>query len=87
MNTVRLSNITIAEFEAFLEYKECHRVDSGNEGHEKWEKAGITRPVIFQTHLDPIPEFIVRNGLRDLGVSRNDFAQWYLGRKKKGKKQ
>ena len=87
MNTVRLSNISIAEFGAFLEYKGCVRVDNGNEGHEKWEKAGIPRPIIFQTHIEPVPEFIVRNGLRDLGVSRTDFAQWYLGRKKKGKKQ
>lgn len=47
MNTVRLSNISIAEFEDFLEYVGCVRVDNGNEGHEKWEKQGITRPVIF----------------------------------------
>lgn len=38
MNTVRLSNISIAEFKAFLESKGCIRVDNGNEGHEKWEK-------------------------------------------------
>ena len=87
MNTVRLSNISIAEFEDFLKYEDCTRVDNGNEGHEKWEKTGITRSVIFQTHIDPIPEFIIRNNLRNLGVSRNAFAEWYLGKRKKNKKQ
>ncbi len=47
MNTVRLSNISIAEFEVFLEFEGCVRVDNGNDGHEKWEKPGITRPIIF----------------------------------------
>lgn len=85
MNTVKLSNISIAEFEEFLEHKGCVRVDNGNEGHEKWVNPGISRPIILQTLLDPIPEFIVRNNLRDLDISRKSFAEWYLERKKKGK--
>lgn len=47
MNTVRLSNISIAEFEEFLKYKGCVRVDNGNEGYEKWGKPGILCPIIF----------------------------------------
>ena len=58
MNTVRLSNISIADFKAFLESKGCVRVDNGNEGHEKWEKIGVTRPIIFQSHIDPIIVFV-----------------------------
>lgn len=86
MNTIRLSNISIAEFEDFLRFEECIRVDNGNEGHEKWMKAGITRPIIFQTHVDPISEFILRNNPRNLDVSRKAFADWYLGKRKRGKK-
>ena len=85
MNTVRLSNISIAEFKAFLESKGCVRVDNGNEGHQKWERPGITRPIIFQTHIDPIPEFIVRNNLRNLEISRKEFADWYIGKKHRKK--
>lgn len=85
MNTVRLSNISIAEFKAFLESKGCVRVDNANEGHEKWERPGITRPIIFQTHIDPIPEFIVRNNLRNLEISRKEFADWYIGKKHRKK--
>ena len=36
-------------------------------------KAGMLRPVIFQTHVEPIPEFVVRNNLRNMGVSRQEF--------------
>ena len=35
MNTVRLGNISIAEFKDFLESKGCVRVDNGNEEHQK----------------------------------------------------
>ena len=50
-------------------------------------EAGHQAPHFFQTHIDPIPEFIVRNNVRDLDISRKAFAEWYLGKKKKGKKQ
>jgi hypothetical protein len=86
MNTVRLGNISIAEFKEFLESNGCVRVDNGNEGHEKWEKPGITRPIIFQTHIDPIPEFIIRNNLRNLEISRKEFVEWHIGKKTKTKK-
>lgn len=85
MNTVRLSNISIADFKEYLENLGCVRVDNGNDGHEKWEKEGMTRPVIFQTHIDPIPEFIIRNNLRNLEITRKEFADWYIGKKHKGK--
>ena len=41
-------------------------------GHEAWKKSGMTRPVIFQTHKEPIPEFIVKNAIRNLGMARQD---------------
>ena len=38
------------------------------------------------SNIDPIPEFIIRNNLRNLDVSRKAFAEWYLGKKKKASK-
>lgn len=83
MNTVKLSNISIAEFKEFLVDQGCTQVDNGNDGHEKWTKDGCLRPVIFQTHVDPIPEFIVKNNLRNIDMTRKEFAEWYLNRKRK----
>ncbi|MCL2074689.1 MAG: hypothetical protein FWH18_12255 [Marinilabiliaceae bacterium] len=42
-------------------------------GHEKWSRHDLTRPIIFQTHIDPVPEFIVKSNLRTLNMSRQDF--------------
>ena len=76
MNTYRIGNISIADFRLFLVDEECEKVESGNTGHEKWAKAGMLRPVVFQTHIDPIPEFIIRNNLRNLGLTTKDLRAW-----------
>lgn len=68
----KLSNITIAEFRQILAILGLEK-DRTKGGHEAWIKTGMTRPVIFQTHKDPVPEFIVRNAIRDLGMTRQEF--------------
>ena len=76
MNTYRTSNITIADFRLFLADKGLKEVESGNTGHGKWNKEGMLRPVVFQTHIDPIPEFIVHNNLRNMGLTASDLRAW-----------
>lgn len=44
-----------------------------SEEHEVWSKVGLTRPIILQTHKDPIPEFVIKNNLRTLKLSKDDF--------------
>jgi hypothetical protein len=47
---------------------------SGTEGgHEKWTRKDLMRPIIVQTHESPVPEFIIRNALRNLGLTKKDF--------------
>lgn len=75
MNTYKLSNISIAQFREFLFEIGCIRI-SIEGGHEKWHKNGCLRPIIIQTHIDPIPEFIIKNNLRSLGLTRKDFIDW-----------
>ena len=75
MNTYKLSNVSISLFRNFLFDIGCKRI-SIEGGHEKWHKDGCLRPVIIQTHIDPIPEFIVKNNLRSLGLTRNEFINW-----------
>ena len=72
----KLSNITIAEFRAFLKSKGL-TVERTNGGHEMWSKEGMVRPVVFQTHIDPLPEFVVKNNLAAIGVSRNEFLEFF----------
>ena len=70
-----LSNITIDKFRQFLMANglSCVRVSGG---HEVWSKEGLLRPVIIQTHIDPIPEFILKNNLRNIGKTRKEFESF-----------
>ena len=72
MNTFSLSNISLAKFRRFLFEAGCTRIGI-NGGHEKWKLAGCTRSLIIQTHIDPVPERIVRSTLKDMQISRTDF--------------
>lgn len=79
MNTYKLSNISLKEFRAFLTDAGC--INKGVEGgHEKWTKPDSLRPIILQTHIDPIPEFIIRNNLRNIGLRKEDFINWKYGK-------
>ena len=72
MSTRKLSNISLSQYRDFLRKINC-KYTRTTDGHEVWTKSGLTRPIIFQTHIDPVPEFIIRNALRSLEISKNDF--------------
>lgn len=71
-------NVSPALFREYLKSLglTCERISGG---HEIWKTTGMLRPVIFQTHIDPIPEFIIRNNLRNVGKTRKDL-EVYLKR-------
>lgn len=75
MSTRKLSNIPLKEFRIFLKAQGLNLIkdSKGRGGHEKWSKSGMDRPITIQTHIDPIPEFIVKQVLRHLKMSRKDF--------------
>ena len=75
MSTKKLSNIALKDFRKFLASQGLTVIkDSrGRGGHEKWSKLELDRPITLQTHVDPVPEFIVKQVLRHLGTSRNEF--------------
>lgn len=86
MNRVKLSNISLADFRTFLFDMGCKREEQGTKGrggHEKWVKNGLLRPITLQTHIDPIPEMVVRSNLRTLGLIRKDLEEWLLSQSKK----
>jgi len=72
MSTKHLRNISISQFESFLELA-CCKYTKVTGGHAKYLRSDLNRPIIFQTHIDPIPEFIVKNNLRLLGISKKQF--------------
>lgn len=89
MNRQKLSNIPLTDFRRFLIDMGCELAEDGTKGrggHEKWVKIGLLRPITLQTHVDPIPELVIRNSLSNLGLNKQDFFDWYFKKTKKGKK-
>lgn len=72
MPTRKLTNITISQYKEFLTNAGCKKIRTKG-GHETWSHTAATRPITFQTHIDPVPEFIIKNALKTLGLSRVDF--------------
>jgi hypothetical protein len=72
--SVKLSNISIKEYRKFLEIQGCKNIRTKG-GHEHWTRTDLLRPITFQTHIEPVPEFIIKNGLRTLGISREAFLK------------
>lgn len=70
----KLSNITVKEFRDLLLHLGLQPLRTAG-GHEIWTKQGLRRTIVFQTHVEPIPEFIVRNTIRDLGMTRQEFLE------------
>jgi hypothetical protein len=72
MSTRHLRNISISKLESFLELCLCKYIKN-KKGHIQYTRSDLTRPLPFQNHIDPVPEFIVKNLLRGLGYSKSDF--------------
>lgn len=79
MSTQHLRNVSIATLEAFLELAGCKFTGIAG-GHAKYFRSDLNRPVIFQTHINPVPEFILKNILRSLGISKKQFWQVLEGK-------
>jgi len=67
--TKYLRNIPLKTFRQYLEWKGLKKIrDKG--GHS------LNRPITLQSHIDPVPEFIVKQALRTLNVDRLDFLEY-----------
>lgn len=78
-----LKNISLKDFRRFLEYKGLNKIRVAG-GHEVWSCQALLRPIILQTHIDPVPEFIIRNNLRTLDSNRTELLD-FLNKKKRNK--
>jgi len=72
VSTRKLSNVSIRDFEEFLKKTGC-QYQRTEGGHALWSKSNLLRPIVFQTHINPVPDFIIKNALRTLGLTKQDF--------------
>jgi predicted RNA binding protein YcfA (HicA-like mRNA interferase family) len=75
MATESLKNITPNQFRRFLEFKGLKHIRTKG-GHEIWSSTHLTRPVVLQTHENPIPEFIVMNNLRTMESTKKELLDF-----------
>jgi hypothetical protein len=75
MSGSHLRNIPLKLYRDFLKDQGCV-CNRTNGGHEHWTRKDLDRPITIQTHIDPVPEFIIKNGLRILNLSKKDFLDW-----------
>ena len=68
----KLSNTSLKEFRSVLTVLGLHKMRTKG-GHEARVREGLKRPVIIQTHVDPVSELVVRKTINDLGLTREEF--------------
>jgi len=59
----------------YVEYKGLKHIRTSG-GHEIWSRSDLSRPVIIQGHIDPVPEFIIKRNLNTIGSNRNEFIEF-----------
>lgn len=72
MSTHKLSNVSLDDYRDFLRKAGCKKIRTEG-GHEVWTRKDLLRPIIVQTHIRPVPEFIIQNALRNLNLTKKDF--------------
>ncbi len=74
MSTQHLRNISISKFESFLKLAGCKYLRT-NGGHYIYSRCDCFRPITFQSHIDPVPERIIKSNLKTLGYSKKQFFE------------
>jgi predicted RNA binding protein YcfA (HicA-like mRNA interferase family) len=73
--THSLKNIGLKNFQKFLLHQGLTHIRSKG-SHEIWSRKDLTRPVIIQSNIDPVPKFIIKNCLRTLGLTNEDLSNF-----------
>lgn len=66
-----LKNIPLKVYRKFLLNVGCKLIRTSG-GHEVYSRPDLNRPIILQSHIDPVPEFIIRNHLRQIQMDKTD---------------
>ncbi len=72
--TFKSGNLPLSTVRKILKYQGCNLIRH-DKGHEKYSKKSLLRPIVIQNHIDPVPEFIVKQIMRTLGLSNQDMEK------------
>jgi hypothetical protein len=69
-----LKNISLRVCRKFLLKVGCQNKRTSG-GHEHWTRADLLRPITIQTHIDPVPERIMKQIINALEIDREEFQE------------
>lgn len=69
-----LKNVSLRDCRKFLVKTGCQNKRTTG-GHEHWAKPDLMRPITIQTHIDPVPERIMKQIINTLGIDKNEFVK------------
>ena len=72
--TFKSGNLPLSTVRKILKHQGCNLLHH-DKGHEKYSKKSLLRPIVIQNHIDPVPEFIVKQIMRTLGLSNQDMEK------------
>ncbi len=72
MSSRHLHNIDLRGYCKFLDYIGCKCIRTKG-GHHQYVRNDLGRPLTLQTHIDPVPEFIIKGHLRVLKMTKEEF--------------
>jgi len=84
MNTYKSSNVPLRKFIKFLEAEGLKQIRIRG-GHLIFSRSDLARSIPIQSHIDPVPEFIVLEVLNVLDM--NSDQMWERIGKNKGTKE
>ena len=64
-----LRNISLSKYRKFLEHVGC-KITRTKGGHEHWTRSDLNRPLTLQSHISPVPEFIIKQHLRHMEMDK-----------------
>ena len=67
----KYSNISVTRFRRILKELGLEKVRTKG-GHEMWFKDGMLRNVVFQNHVEPVPEDVIKNNITTIGISKEE---------------
>ena len=67
-------NISLRDCRKFLQKTGCQNKRT-NGGHEHWTRTDLLRPITIQTHIDPVPERIIKQIVNALELDKEEFEE------------
>jgi predicted RNA binding protein YcfA (HicA-like mRNA interferase family) len=81
MNIYKITNVPLSDFRKFL-FKMGAKHKRTRGGHEIYFHKDLPRSIPIQSHVDPVPSFIVDEVLKYFNISKKDM--WNIIKSSKG---